>query len=307
MRQGSGSRVRTARFVLLVALITGGMLSAASFASTDTKKARGDFVPSAAAAGATSTYRLELTNDVTSNQTFGSANVSIPTGFSVDGTSITADRSWTTSLNSTSGVIELRAVTSKRALPPGQKLVVTFTATAPCEVGTYVWQTLIKQSNDFNGTGNDFVVDPQPSVTVSGTCGGGGGGSVCTSGPCTSTDSDGLTSVTTTVPPNASLSITFGSAGSECVGSLIGSSVTLVPSGAWTATEVLFEWDKSIAPGTGVANFKLCWSKPGSPATELPKCGKKPNPTCELSRSRNGAGDLQIRVLLDQDPDFELG
>lgn len=307
MRRRFGVRVRTAQFVLLAALITGGMLSAASFASTDTKKARGDFVPSAAAAGATSTYRLELTNDVTSNQTFGSANVSIPTGFNVDGTSITADRSWTASLNSTSGLIELRAVTSKRALPPGQKLVVTFTATAPCEVGTYVWQTLIKQSNDFNGTGNDFVVDPQPSVTVSGTCGG-GGGTVCTAGPCTAIDEAGVTSVTTRVPAGATLTIAFDNESSECVDDLIGSRVSLVPSGTWGANEVMFEWDKSVAPGTGVSNFKLCWSKPDQAAAELPKCAKKnPEPTCELRRSRNGAGDLQIFVLLGEDPDFELG
>ena len=306
MRRRFAIRVRTAQFVLLAALITGGILSAASFASTDTKKARGDFVPSAAAAGATSTYQLELTNDVTSNQTFGSANVSIPTGFNVEGTSITADRSWTASLNSTSGVIELRAGTSKRALPPGQKLVVTFTATAPCEVGTYVWQTLIKQSNDFKGTGNDFVVDPQPSVTVSGTCGG-GGGTVCTAGPCTAVDDAGVTSVTTQVPAGATLTIGFDNEHSDCVSDLIGSSISLVPGGTWTATEVIFEWDKSIAPGNGVANFKLCWSKPDQPAAELPTCDKKaPIPTCELSRSRTGAGDLQISVLLGEDPDFDL-
>jgi hypothetical protein len=134
---------------------------------------------------------------------------------------------------------------------------------------------------------------------------------VCTSSSttCEASDADAVTSVRAPVPQgDAKLAISFGDTGSACVPNLIGSTVTLDPLGYSSPTQVTFEWEKSEAPGTGVANFVFCWSKPGEAAEVLPKCGKRPQGTCELSRNRNGAGDLEILVRLDPaDPEFELG
>ncbi len=80
--------------------------------------------------------------------------------------------------------------------------------------------------------------------------------------------------------------------------SAVGSLVTLSPSqygGNYFAT---LRYDKSVAPGTGVANFIVCLGKNGT-FTELAPCKKSANPPCISSRNRNGVGDLVIVLLLD--------
>lgn len=402
-RRNPRARVRRTYAVLLVLAIAGGAVIGAALATTSTKNAGAQFLPATHAAGATETYTLHLANDASSNQTLGSANVTVPAGFTVVGSSLTNNRNWSATLNGSA--IELRAETSKRALAPGQTLVVSFTATAPCTPSPQPipWQTFVKQSNNFLGSGNDFVVNPQPTVTLAGggtptfefapvadpqavgqsfevtvtakdgcgntdasytgtpTLGGlaagatytslvftstSGGvasadvtpaspetdaqltavdgarqgtsnsfdvvGFLCTSADvspvCEATDAAGTTSVSTARPTgSAKLAISFSGGSSTCGSSVIGSSITLDPIGYASGTNVTFTWDKAIAPGTGVANFVLCWSKPDQAPSELPKCGKHPQTTCELKRSRTGVGDLEIVLFLDpSDPEFDL-
>ena len=119
---------------------------------------------------AQNSYTFVLTNHETSTQTLGSANVSVPSGFSDVSVPpfATADagKTWTSVLKD--GVIELRAATTKSALAPRQSVSVTITGTAGCGGSPYTWATRVKQSNSFSGLpGNDFVGN-QPSVSVIG-------------------------------------------------------------------------------------------------------------------------------------------
>ena len=149
----------------LVALVFGVSAITGAGAATSTKKYFADIDQIAQ-----NTYTFVLTNHETSTQTLGSANVSVPSGFSdVSVSAFTTDRAgktWTSALNA--GVIELRAATTKSALAPGESVSGTITGTAGCAANPYTWATHVKQSNSFAGLpGNDFVGN-QPSVDVIG-------------------------------------------------------------------------------------------------------------------------------------------
>ena len=77
-------------------------------------------------------------------------------------------------MNLTTGKIELQSgagSTSANAISPGQAIVVTITATAPCSGTSFEWTTQVKQSNDFSGNNNDFTISgAQPKLTLSGSC-----------------------------------------------------------------------------------------------------------------------------------------
>ncbi|MGE5461529.1 MAG: Ig-like domain-containing protein, partial [Solirubrobacterales bacterium] len=47
---------------------------------------------------------------------------------------------------------------------PGESVLLTFTSTSPSTNGTYPWAAQVKQSNDFNGTNNDFSLAPGASA-----------------------------------------------------------------------------------------------------------------------------------------------
>src|SRR5215212_1620774 len=137
------------------------------------------FDPASVAAGATSTATLKLTNNTSSQTTLGSANVTIPFGWSVVSDNPTARvytaagsataRTWSASVpdQTVSRTIGLSANASSNALSPGEQLRVPLTVVAPC-TGTGTWTTYVKQSNDFNGTGNDFALQgSQPTLSAS--------------------------------------------------------------------------------------------------------------------------------------------
>lgn len=109
------------------------------------------------------------------------------------------------------------------------------------------------------------------------------------------------THVDSNTPATMSLSLSTPGAAFNCNGSrnAVGSLVTLVPSLYTTNYLVTLRYEKSVAPGTGVANFIVCLGKNGT-FTELAPCKNKPNPApCISSRNRNGVGDLVIVLLLD--------
>ncbi len=118
----------------------------------DLTKARAD-----AFAGAIPTITISIKNKA-NPQSLGSANVTIPPG-------IVPDPPLTTG-----NVIKLRDLN----LAPGATTSVSLTARIPCtpngEVG-YPWTVAVKQSNNFNGTGNDFTpATAPPRLYGSGTC-----------------------------------------------------------------------------------------------------------------------------------------
>jgi hypothetical protein len=123
--------------------------------------------------GQTQTSLTVTISDVTSSQhPIGSANVTIPSGFTGIGapsiTAVPSGKTWTATL--AGSVLQLRSSLGSQ-LSPGQSVSVTFSATTPCPEGAYNFGFQVKQSNDFNGQGNDIVSGP-PTVafTVSGGC-----------------------------------------------------------------------------------------------------------------------------------------
>jgi hypothetical protein len=116
--------------------------------------------PSGGVAGVNQAFTVKVTNEATT-QTLGSMQVTAPSGYVVTGAS-----------GGTASHTSGSAVFLYLGLSPGQSAVLTVDATAPCGGGTSAWGMDAKQSNQFNGSGNDFQIDPASllSVTASGSC-----------------------------------------------------------------------------------------------------------------------------------------
>jgi hypothetical protein len=76
---------------------------------------------------------------------------------------------------SNSNIIQLASGSSADLIPPQGSVTLTFSATAASSTATSTWNTAVKQSNNFLGTGNDFTLNKnpkatQPVVTVSAQC-----------------------------------------------------------------------------------------------------------------------------------------
>jgi hypothetical protein len=114
------------------------------------------------AAGASQQYTFTVTNEATT-QTLGSVQLTAPPGFVISSASGPAGSASSTATS---------ALFLNLGLSPTQSATLTVTASAPCGGGTSAWSVQAKQSNQFNGPNNTFVVDPNSSlgVTVSGSC-----------------------------------------------------------------------------------------------------------------------------------------
>jgi hypothetical protein len=125
-------------------------------------------------AGATVEFTVKLANETlaTADQTLGSANVTEPVGFTITGVRQPATGTATVVGNT----IQLREI----AIAPSTAKSYSFTAATPTAAGAYTWTFAAKQSNDFNGTGNDFTLD---TATSSVKTTGGSSNSAC--GPTT--------------------------------------------------------------------------------------------------------------------------
>ena len=151
-----------------VAVVAGGLLTAAvagtsAVGATCASSGKCYLTTVAAqsvAAGVSQSFTVTVTNEATT-QTLGSVQVTAPAGFVVTGAS-----GGTASHTSTS------ALFLNLALGHGQSVALTVDASAPCRGGASGWSVLAKQSNQFNGSGNDFVTDPASSLaaTVTGSC-----------------------------------------------------------------------------------------------------------------------------------------
>lgn len=119
-------------------------------------------------AGAVPSVTIRITNGAR-EQRIGSADITIPTGIALaPGAPVVQSPAGTTAPAVAGGVIRLRNL----ALKPGRSVDVTVSARIPCTpANPYTWTTRVKQSNDFNGTGNDFAIStPQPSLRADGAC-----------------------------------------------------------------------------------------------------------------------------------------
>jgi hypothetical protein len=127
---------------------------------------QGVSIPGAMPAGMTiANFTLTLRND-TRTQELGSANVTAPVGFTI-ASAASVDRG-TLLPPLADGTQQLRNLN----LDPGESVTLTLDLRLPCPSGSYVWTISAKQSNDYNGTGNDLT-NPSASArsnVVSGAC-----------------------------------------------------------------------------------------------------------------------------------------
>lgn len=157
------------------ALATGVQKKQFSAAISATPGAPEDDSPADAAAeayaGTTPTVAITLTN-LASSQYLGSANIVVPAGITFAPASLTlTSTQWKFdgTVSSAGTVIKLRNL----YLSPGKSVTVRLGAQTTCapSAPSYGFATSVKQSNDFNGTGNDFTITgPQPALDLVGAC-----------------------------------------------------------------------------------------------------------------------------------------
>ncbi|HMN99069.1 MAG TPA: hypothetical protein PKD59_06610 [Miltoncostaeaceae bacterium] len=133
--------------------------------------------------GGTSAVGIRLRND-TKTQRLGSANITLPAGAAVQAGSVVLVTPSGGSATVAGNVIKLRDL----SVAPGDSAFVRFAAVVPCTAtgSSYQFALAAKQSNDFNGTGNDLtLVTPKPVLAAIGSC------VPCPSGLCTASTSTG--------------------------------------------------------------------------------------------------------------------
>lgn len=115
-------------------------------------------VQSHLSAGSSTAMTLTITNASPSPSDLGSMNFDAPSGLPITDASSSASPAGDVTLVANGGVngtgeLQIRNLN----LAPGSIATVNFTVQAPCSGGSFTWPTpATKQSNDFNGTGNDF-------------------------------------------------------------------------------------------------------------------------------------------------------
>jgi hypothetical protein len=291
--------------------------------------------PPSPAAGTNTSFAFTIKNEA-SPQQLGSVQVSAPTGFMITGASVPPGASGTASFTSGS------ALFLNLNVAPGASTTLTVNATVPCGSSSYTWGIAAKQSNQFNGTGNNFQLDPASAVNLSGTATGSGS---CVSTPCppsascTASASSATMSATVTstapLPPGDSIVVGIDSVNSsfnyQCPTYTSVADVFSV--GVFDANGVpqpillngTLRIDKSVV-GTsghpGASSWQICYASPtqfpalpgtaqqgvtigGTPGYFtglLPDCSSTQGAPCVQSRNKNNAGDVIITLLAFGDP-----
>jgi hypothetical protein len=145
-----------------VLLVGAGGAEAALCPSPPLKCYRVDLSPASVVAGSTQQLTATLTNE-SGGQSLGSSNLTAPAGYTV--TSVGTPSRGTATLSGST--VQLRGL----ELPVGQSVSVPVTVPAPTATGSATWISTAKQSNDYKGTGNDFVLDPDSGLTTTTTSG----------------------------------------------------------------------------------------------------------------------------------------
>ena len=284
--------------------------------------------PSNPAAGASTSFAFTIKNEA-SPQQLGSVQISAPAGFAITGapgaTSFTSSSALFLDLN----------------LASGASTTLTVNATVSCNLSTstYQWGIEAKQSNDFNGTGNDFQLDPNSANNLNGTLTGSCTSQPCPpSAPCSASASSATTSgtVTTSAPVPSGDSIV---AGMESVNSSFNYQCP-----AYTAVADVFRFavfdangvpqstlltvtmriEKSLVSSThpGASSWQICYASttqfnavpgtsqqnvtiggsPGYFTGLLSDCSGSQGAPCVQSRNKNNAGDVIVTFLAFGDP-----
>lgn len=110
------------------------------------------------------TFVFTVTNTSKGPQYYGSSKILVPTGYTASPQSATSVTGFTAQAV-TGGILVTSS--SGSGIAPGAAVAVTATVHTPSSSCNAEWTTFVKQSNDFLGTGNDFMVSgPQPTTTV---------------------------------------------------------------------------------------------------------------------------------------------
>lgn len=197
--------------VLAVVVAVGGLLVPAAQAKAEPPKYY-SVLPGSTQAAPGDEVTLTFTNcdrscgARRSQQSFGSIELSVPADSGLDLSRVETDRGWTVGTPLTAGGTTAVTVQALGApvVAPGESVAVTFEVGAGAREGSVTVATRVKQSNDFNGEGNDFALTTtQPVVRVTGPL---ATGMAFASGPSTVQDADspsspGVAAVTAMCPP----------------------------------------------------------------------------------------------------------
>jgi hypothetical protein len=173
--QGRGSPARRASRVIVRTATTAAVLLlvllAASPALAADKRYTATTTTFVWAGAADGTVSVRVANVATSPQSLGSVNLTLPSGVTpLAGTaSVSGTAAGTASLDGQ--VLKLRNL----SLPPGTSgtsaVASVHVRVTRCVPGTLPIASAAKQSNDFNGTGNDFALSgAAPTLEVRGSC-----------------------------------------------------------------------------------------------------------------------------------------
>ena len=265
-------RPRRHAVALVIALI--GVCALASPAGAATKPYSVVISPNTVPAGASVPFQATITNRTTS-QTLGSADLTPPPDFTVGGPVSVGVGDASVSAN----VVHLRNL----AIAPGASVTATFMvkvpASQPCAPATFTWKVEAKQSNDFNGTGNNFGPQVDSSVTTSTTCD--GTATQCTAASCLGTLNDADASISVNVLNSTGLLTISRGGGIDCVGyqELLAQDFIVdflanpgTTGGTKTVTVVISKEIMNTLPANGAALLNMCFAapfpfaiKPGSP------------------------------------------
>jgi hypothetical protein len=235
----------------------------------------------------------------TSSQPVGSANIFIPVAnFTVTAPTETAvpitasgGKNWT--MRYAAGAIELRANTSKDVLSPGQSVSAPVTMTALGPLGTYSFDSVAKQANNFSGKLNDVVqlgADPEVEIVAR----------ICEPGDVECKANDGAgTTIQAPVPTAGQTVLTFvddeRACGDLTVGT-VGSLGVVDPIGQSSQLDVTFTYDQAISQGVSQSVF--CLSKDdGVSFFALGDC-KNDAPPCIVRGGRTTGGALEYIVRI---------
>jgi len=272
--------------------------------------------PTTFVAGGSSTWHYKITdsdhNGTLTNQALGSAHITIPSGWTVTGVSAAgpSGTTWNADVNTSTSPaqIEVNALTQSDRLTGGKSVDVTVVASADCTAASpSQWPIVVKQSNNFQGPGNDFFLDSSvPALTRSGNPGPLGSFSVTTT-PSPASAGQGFTVRATALDTCNNVKTDYtGPAGLTPTGTL-GNSVTAPqgdtihpsygPFGNWaagsaTATVVA----KKAETGRTVTVTDTASGKTGTSDS----FDVQPNPTLYPSFSSQ-PGDAQVSTIIYSD------
>jgi hypothetical protein len=233
--------------------------------------------------GGAATVGIRLRND-TRTQRLGSANITPPAGLVVQAGSVTlvAPAGGTATL--AGGVVKLRNL----ELKPGASAFVTFRVAVPCTAAaaSYAFGIQVKQSNDFNGTGNDLnPANAPPRLSGIGAC-----------VPCP--PGQQCTASTTSTASTATVSGTGTATGDRIRVSLAAPDAAVVNCPGYAETTETVEFDLTTAAGGSTGGLKtvtLLVRNPSKPASQYKVCFQADDgapaailPRCEFRTSHKG-------------------